>query len=207
MHASQPISFDCFGTLLSVERPDDPAAAVSDALDRRGVDVPDDWTRVYAEPHRQVEPGREGSLVAHVVAALRSRGRDPATPTVRAAVLAAFESPVRTRDGAVAAVDAAASVGPVGVCSNCSVPGLVERSLERSTLDDEHFDAVVTSVDCGWRKPDRRAFEAVADALDTTPADLLHVGDDPETDGAAPEAALLSERSLPELAARWRDQQ
>ena len=120
-------------------------------------------------------------------------------------MLAAFDSPVRTREDVALAIEAATNLGPVGVCSNCSVPGLVERSLERSSLDIERFDAIVTSVDCGWRKPDRRAFEAVADALDTVPSETLHVGDDPETDGAAPEAVLVSERSLSELAARWRD--
>jgi len=168
MHAGShdAVSFDCFGTLLSVDQPDDPAAAIAESLSSRGIDPPDS--------------------------------------AVRDAVLAAFESPVRTRDGAGEAVAAAEHVGSVGVCSNCSVPGLVERSLERSALDPGRFDAVVTSVGCGWRKPDRRAFEAVADALGTAPADLLHVGDDPEADWAAPESVLLSERSLSELAGRWR---
>ncbi|MFB6131804.1 MAG: HAD family hydrolase, partial [Halanaeroarchaeum sp.] len=45
------------------------------------------------------------------------------------------------------------------------------------------FDAVVASVDCGWRKPDARAFESVAASLDTAVSELMHVGDDPETDG------------------------
>lgn len=205
MQPHDATSFDCFGTLLSVDRPTDPAATVAEQLDARGIDVPDDWSRAYAQPHQQVDPGREQSLAEHVAATLRSRGRDPSESTVRAAVLAAFDSPVQTRDGAAAAVEAATTVGPIGVCSNCSVPGLVERSLERSNLDIERFDAIVTSVGCGWRKPDRRAFEAVAGALDTSPNDLLHVGDDRETDGAAPEAVLVSERSLSELAARWRN--
>ncbi|QSG15850.1 HAD family hydrolase [Halapricum desulfuricans] len=206
MHAGShdAVSFDCFGTLLSVDQPDDPAAAIAESLASRGIERPDDWERAYATPHQSVEPGREQSLVAHVSAALSSRGIDPPDSAVRDAVLAAFESPVRTRDGAGEAVAAAEHVGSVGVCSNCSVPGLVERSLERSALGPDRFDAVVTSVGCGWRKPDRRAFEAVADALGTVPADLLHVGDDPETDWAAPESVLLSERSLSELAGRWR---
>ena len=206
MHAGShdAVSFDCFGTLVSVDRPADPAAAIAESLASRGVELPDDWERAYTTPHRPVEPGREQSLVAHVDAALRSRGIEPSTATVRGAVLAAFESDVRARDGALKAVAAAERTGPVGICSNCSVPGLVERALERSALDVNRFDAVVTSVDCGWRKPDRRAFEYIADALGIAPADLLHVGDDPKTDGAAPESVLLAEQSLSELAKQWR---
>jgi len=68
------------------------------------------------------------------------------------------------------------------VLSNCSVPGLVERTLDRSGLADT-VDTTVTSVGCGYRKPDRRAFERVADTLGVDPRTLIHVGDDPETDG------------------------
>ena len=70
----------------------------------------------------------------------------------------------------------------VGVCSNCSVPELVGRTLVRADLRGR-FDTVVTSVGCGWRKPDRRAFEAVAAGLGVEADALVHVGDDPETDG------------------------
>ncbi|MCU4718490.1 hypothetical protein [Halapricum hydrolyticum] len=92
MQPHDATSFDCFGTLLSVDRPADPAAAVAEGLDRQGIDVPEDWARAYAEPHRQVEPGRERSLVGHVVDALRSRGRDPPMETVRMGVLEGVES-------------------------------------------------------------------------------------------------------------------
>jgi FMN phosphatase YigB (HAD superfamily) len=100
------------------------------------------------------------------------------------------------------------------VLSNCSVPGLAERALADSGVDEAHLDAVVTSVDCGWRKPDPRAFAAVADALAVDPAHLLHVGDDPQADGGAAGAgaqrllvADAGESSLAELPAllegRW----
>lgn len=199
--AAGAVSFDCFGTLVAVDRPSDPAAAIEDALDDHGISVPADWPDPFFEPSEQLEPGREQSLSSHVRASLASTVSDA---TVRAALLAAFDGPVETRPGAMAAIDAAASHGPVGICSNCSVHGLVERTLARSDLDIDRFDAVVTSVDCGWRKPDRRAFEAVGDALGVPTEDLLHVGDDPETDGAAPNAVLLSDRSLLSLAGDWR---
>jgi len=195
-------TFDCFGTLVDAERPEDPAAAVADALADRGVRVPEDWPTAYREPHADVEAGAERPLPDHVADALATCGVDAAPATVREATVAAFDGPVRRRDGALAAVDAARERGPVGVLSNCSVPGLVERALERGGLDGE-FDAVVTSVDCGWRKPDERAFRAVADRFDAEPSDLLHVGDDPETDGGVEavggRAVLLTETDLTEI--------
>ena len=197
-------SFDLFGTLVDAERPDDPAAAVADALERRGITVPDDWDAAYRQPHAEVAVGAEHPLPEHVAAALESRGVDADRAAVSAATVAAFDQPVRRREDALAAVDAAAERGPVGVLSNCSVPGLVERALDRADLD-EHFDAVVASVDCGWRKPDERAFRAVADALNVAPASLVHVGDDPETDGGVEgvggRALLLSATPLCEVPA------
>jgi len=180
------VSFDLFGTLVAADPPESPARAVARELAERGVAVPGDWPDAYAEPHVDAPEGAELALPEHVGAALASRGVDAAVAeadAVRKAVTAAFDRPVRTRSGAVAAVDAAAERGPVGVLSNCSVPGLVERALDRSALDPTALDAVVASVDCGWRKPDRRAFEAVADELGVGVETLVHVGDDPRTDG------------------------
>lgn len=85
------VSFDLFGTLVAVERPADPGAAVA----------------------------RE----------LRS----------------AFEGDIETRDGVRQAVTVASRGGPVGVLSNCSVPGVVERSLKRSDIPLGRLDAVVSS--------------------------------------------------------------
>lgn len=200
------VSFDLFGTLVAVDRPSDPAAALARELRARGVSVPSDWSTRYREPQVTYEPGQERPLSAHVSAALASAAVDVDDAVVQRAVHEAFDGPVRTRDGARAAVDAAAERGAVGILSNCSVSGLVERTLERSELDPDRFDAVVASVDCGWRKPDRRAFEAVASALDVPLADLVHVGDDPETDGGADavgaRALVLEDRSLADVRAQ-----
>ncbi|WP_123537831.1 HAD family hydrolase [Halosimplex salinum] len=186
------VSFDLFGTLVAVERPADPADAVARELRDRDVAVPGDWGSAYREPQVAVDPGREAALPDHVRAVLASRGIEVEAALAESAVRAAFDGAVTTRDGARAAVAAAAERGPVGVLSNCSVPGLVERSLDRSAVDVDRFDAVVASVDCGWRKPDPRAFEAVASALDVPIERLVHVGDDPETDGGADDAGATS---------------
>lgn len=182
------VSFDLFGTLVAVDRPADPAAAVADALDARGIDVPEEWASIYAEPRQEAEPGREYSLVEHISAVLRDRtDSDFSTDGVHAAVLHAFDSPVPIREGAASAIDAAAAIGPVGIWSNCAVPGLVERTLARSALDPDRFVAVVTSFDCGWRKPHQKSFGVIADAIGTAPAEMVHVGDDPDTDGGSVE--------------------
>ena len=177
------VSFDLFGTLVDVSYPDDPAAVVADELDARGVAVPDDWGDAYREVHIDAPEGAEVPLPAHVSAALASRGVDAPNNASRHAVVSAFDPEVTTRPGAREALDAAADRGPVGLLSNCSVPELVARTLIRADLDRDAFDTITTSVACGWRKPHAQAFETVARGLDVAPADLVHVGDDPRTDG------------------------
>jgi FMN phosphatase YigB (HAD superfamily) len=177
------LSFDLFGTLVTVPRPADPGAAVARELRERGVAVPDDWATAYGEQHVDAPAGGEVPLPAHVAAALDSRGSSAERNAVRRAVVAAFDPDVETRDGAAAAIEAAAVRGPVGVLSNCSVPELPRRALVRADVPRDTIDAVVTSAGCGWRKPDPRAFETLADRLGVEPTALVHVGDDPRTDG------------------------
>jgi len=177
-----PVSFDLFGTLVTASMPDDPAAAVAAELRNRGVAVPDDWTAAYRTPHLDVPADAEIPLPAHVAAALRSRGVASSDGVVRRAVIAAFDPNVRRREGVGAALDAARGRGPIGLCSNCSVPELVPRTLVRADLRGA-FDAVVTSAACGFRKPHPGPFETLATDLGVEASDLVHVGDDPEADG------------------------
>jgi FMN phosphatase YigB (HAD superfamily) len=170
------VSFDLFGTLVDVTRPDDPAAAVARELRARDVAVPADWGDAYREVHVDAPEGAEVPLPAHVARALASRGVDAPGNAPRRAVVAAFDPDVVVRSGAREAVAAASDHGPVGVCSNCAVPGLVRTTLVRADLRDA-FDAVVASAACGWRKPDARVFERTADALACDASALVHVGD------------------------------
>lgn len=141
-----------------------------------------DWVVAYRESHTDLVRGKELPLTEHVVEALKSRGVEADRARCASAVACAFAPEVDTRPGAVAAIEAAAQHGPVGICSNCSVRGLVSRALSRSAIAFD-FDAVVTSVGCGWRKPDARAFEAVATRLGVDVESVVHVGDDTATDG------------------------
>lgn len=183
------VSFDCFGTLVAADRPAEPWDVVAEALREREVPVPADWEAAYRSSHREYERGAEAPLDEHVRLALASRDVEISPETARDATLAAFEGPVTVRDGAREAIEAASDQAPVAVCSNCSVPGLVDRTLERADLQVDH---VVTSVDCGWRKPDRRIFDATADALGIPFVDLVHVGDDARTDGGAGRAGATT---------------
>lgn len=182
------VSFDLFGTLVSVRSPENPARAVARELESRDVAVPDDWADAYRERHVDAPAGAEVPLPAHVARALASRGVVASANAPRRAVVAAFDPEVTTRPGAPEAVAHAADLGRVGVCSNCSVPELAARTLIRSDVDRSLLDATVTSVACGWRKPDARIFETLADDLDAVPAELVHVGDDPSTDGGIEDA-------------------
>ncbi len=153
----------------------DPAAAVADGLEARGVEVPEDWDAAYAERHLDPPPLAGIPLPAHVAAALRSRGVEWSGNAVRRAVVAAFDPEVELREGAVTAVEAAAERGPVGVLTNCVVPELAGRTLLRAGLR-ERVDVTVTAAGCGWRKPHEGAFRAVAKRLGVAPTDPVHVG-------------------------------
>lgn len=176
------VSFDLFGTLVQADRPGEPWDAVGEALSERDVSVPADWEATYRSAHVETAPLAAQSLVEHTQAALASQGIDADGDVVHDALLAAFDGQVTVADGAERALSAARGTGPVGLLSNCSVPGLVERTLERASLSGR-FDAVVTSLGCGWRKPHDRAFTHVSDALGADPDSLLHVGDDSRADG------------------------
>jgi len=205
------VGFDLFGTLVAIDDQPEPAAAVASELDARGVSVPDDWEDAYTESHIDAPDGAEIPLPAHVSAALASRGVDAPNNVTRQAVVAAFDPAVETREGAVEAVAAAGEVGPVGLLSNCSVPELVGRTLVRSALDREHFDAVVASVACGWRKPDGRAFDALARQLGVAVEDCLVVGDSEATDGGITDHGGrfvdVTETPLADLPARLTEEQ
>lgn len=76
---------------------------------------------------------------------------------------------------------------PLALCSNYSHTPTALEILEREGLRDL-FDAVVVSADVGVRKPHRRIFERVFEALDLPVGNAMHVGDSLSKDvaGASP---------------------
>lgn len=194
------VSVDLFGTLVDVDDSFEPATELRNALQEFDISVPGDWSEAYRESHVFVDDGEELSLVDHVHAALGSRGVTATKAAVETAVQSTFTQEVETRDGARTVVETLSKRESVGICSNCAVPGLVDRTIRESALDGELFDAVVTSVDCGWRKPNPRIFEKTASKLGCAVEELVHIGDDPHSDGGIEKvggrAVLLTEHDL-----------
>jgi len=94
MQRTVATSFDLFGTLVSADRPAEPATAVADALRERDVTVPADWATAYREPQFDAPTGAEHSLATHVAAALEPERRRIKS-AVDAATLDAFDRPSR----------------------------------------------------------------------------------------------------------------
>lgn len=201
METPVAVSYDLFGTLVAVNSERAPADAIAAQLRDRDVTVPDGWTDAYRHQHRELEDGQELALPDHVRDVLEALGvTECDQQLIQEAVLEAFEADIATRDGAQRVVQATARQYPVGILSNCSVPSLARRVLARCAIDETQFDAIVTSVDCGWRKPHPNAFETIAAQLGCPVTELLHVGDDPGSDGgitdAGGDALLLEDVSL-----------
>jgi FMN phosphatase YigB (HAD superfamily) len=77
------------------------------------------------------------------------------------------------------------------ICNTGSSPGVVLRNtLRRAGLLD-YFTTTVFSDELGWRKPHPAAFAAATAGLGLRPAECVHVGDDPWTDGHGAKAAGL----------------
>lgn len=64
----------------------------------------------------------------------------------------------------------------MAVVSNTHSPTLVPSHLERMGIADL-FEAVVLSVDLGWRKPHPAIYQAALDRLGITAADAVFIGD------------------------------
>ena len=203
------ISVDLFGTLIDVDDSFEPATEIRKALQESNISVPEDWSEAYREIHVPVDDGEELSIVDHVHAALGSREVDATRTVVETAVQSAFTRDIETRQGAPSVLETLSGRESVGICSNCAVPDLVDRTIRESALDRELLDAVVTSVGCGWRKPDPRIFEKTASELGCSVEELVHVGDDPHADGGIEKiggrAVLLTEHDLTDVPALLED--
>lgn len=198
------VSFDLFGTLVRREYPEEPAVAIGEALEARGVTPPPDWVDTYGAVQRSIPDEREVPLQGHVCMALERGGVECDIATVRDAVLAALDPVVEPREGAQSAVRAARGKGPVGLCTNCRMPEFVGLSLARAGIDPDSFDTCVSSAGCGWRKPAPQIFTTVADRLDVTADRMTHVGASQETDGGIESVGgtilLVEDRPLREIA-------
>jgi putative hydrolase of the HAD superfamily len=79
----------------------------------------------------------------------------------------------------------------LAVVSNTHSPAMVPELLRRAGIDDL-FDAVVLSVDVGWRKPHPAMYAAALDALGTPASEAIFVGDSCSADFVGPGAAGIT---------------
>ena len=93
----------------------------------------------------------------------------------------------RVYDDVAPALERCRALGlKVGVISNWDErlrPLLMQMGLA------PYFDVIVISAEVGVHKPERAIFEHTADALQTAPKEILHVGDSPEEDFNGAQAA------------------
>lgn len=69
----------------------------------------------------------------------------------------------------------------LGLVSNLSDAGSGYELLSRLDMT-KYFNAIVFSGDVGWRKPNKRIFEAALTALDVDASKVLHIGDELRAD-------------------------
>jgi putative hydrolase of the HAD superfamily len=79
----------------------------------------------------------------------------------------------------------------LAVVSNTNQAGLVEGHLAAMGID-RYLDAVVTSVEIGWRKPHPAIYAAALTRLRIPPAGAVFAGDTYEADYAGPVAAGMT---------------
>ncbi|MDX6586622.1 MAG: hypothetical protein QOI31_1095 [Solirubrobacterales bacterium] len=182
-HATRAVLFDALGTLVDLDPPWVPLAAVLE------MDEAEVAPAVKAEMDYYKEHAHEGKDAASLDA-LRTRCADILSWELDR------EVPVKTMmdairfhafDDARPALDELRKAGLRIVCvSNWDIS--LPEVLERCGLDDA-IDGVVTSAGSGVRKPDPAIFMAALDLAGCGPNEALHVGDTVEEDIAGAGAA------------------
>jgi putative hydrolase of the HAD superfamily len=182
------VLFDFFGTLVdySASRTEQGYHGSYLIVRRMGADVTyegflDGWTRVCAERDRRSDADdREYSMMDVGADFLRELvGREPAAADLDAFVdcyVAEWSTAVRYRPDVVDLVGRLGERYRLAVVTNTHHAPLVPGHLAAMGLSDA-FDAVVTSVEIGWRKPHARIYRAALDALGIVAADAAFVGD------------------------------
>jgi len=178
---------------------------VATELAKRDVTVPDDWADAYAEPHVDAPDGAEVPLPAHVSPRARGCGVDYEHNAARRAVVAAFDQPSKPNQERSRAVDAARERGRWrSVRTAASGVGRADARQIRLRARRFRRDRDERRLWLAQARPE--IFELTADELGVAPADLIHVGDDPEADGGIEAvggtALVLEERSLADVPAR-----
>lgn len=204
---TRAVIFDAFGTLVTME---DPAAALREELERRGIDVTHE--RAAAAFRAEIAYYLEHSLEGRDAESL-DRLRDRCAEVLRASLADPRLDHASARAAMLAAIrftafpDAPAALRTLrerglrlAIASNWDVS--LGDALARTGLAGL-ADAVVSSAEVGAAKPDRRLFEAALARLGCAADEALYVGDSPANDvagaTAAGIAAVLVRRAGPRI--------
>jgi putative hydrolase of the HAD superfamily len=179
----QAVGFDLDGTLLVADQ--DRESLLHAACDRAG--VPRLSREAYLRAHRRQQGGADREAV--FAALLADRGIDADAAALAATYDDVVGEATAPLPGAAALVTRLRERHAVGLLTDGPV-GTQRRKLDRVGWTDL-FDAVVVTGGLEAPKPDRRAFEALCEALDAPPARTAYVGDNPEADIAGAAAAGL----------------
>ena len=182
------VLFDFFGTLVdySASRTDQGYHASHRLASELGADLTyarflDEWARICTEHDRRSdEDDREYSMMDVGAAFLRHvLGREPAHTDVESFVdryVGEWNAGVRYPPAIPDMVGHLLGEYRLAIVTNTYHATLVPRHLEAMGLRSS-FEAVVTSVEVGWRKPHPRIYRAALDALGIAAASAVFVGD------------------------------
>jgi putative hydrolase of the HAD superfamily len=171
--------FDLDDTLAVTDR--DRKALLSVAADRAGVSFSFDRA-AYLEAHREHSGRRTRQPVFEALV-------DTDAAELTRAYREAIGEALRPVEGAETLLSTLRARYRIGLLTDG--PGETQRDKLRRLGWTEAFDATVVTGPLGAPKPDRRAFEAITDALGVAPERAVYVGDDPERDIAGAAAAGL----------------
>jgi putative hydrolase of the HAD superfamily len=197
------ILFDFFGTLVGYRAgwtvPGHPRS--HDLLRRWGSELtyPDfmaAWSRICAEFDRRGDRDDSEFSMTQVGTAFLADvlGRPPAGAEVEefvAEYIREWNAGVTYPAAAGECVRALAGDYRLAVVTNTHQADLVPNHLDSMGLR-RHFDAVVTSVEVGWRKPRPEIFAATLDTLGIDAASAVFVGDTYTPDFVGPERAGIT---------------
>jgi putative hydrolase of the HAD superfamily len=194
------ILFDFFGTLVtySTSRTEQGYEDADAVLRANGCRVPHaDWLATWAatseELDRQAdETGREFSMHDAFDAFIGACDVGPATADLAdrfiSAYATAWATAIGSIDGVPEMLDELRDSGcRLAVVSNTHSPALVPAELERAGIA-EAFEAVITSIGVGHRKPHPAIYTSALDALGATAAECAFVGDSYRPDYVGPRA-------------------
>ncbi|WP_161987418.1 HAD family hydrolase [Prescottella subtropica] len=197
------VFFDFFGTLVDydpspvgTEHNAPLAYATAAGADLAGAEADTLWSTIWAELDAHAdETGREWAMV-DAVERFRDRlgvpdGACPPASELIGAYLTTWSRSVAPAAGLDSCLQNLSADHRLCVVSNTHDTDLVPGLLARFGIADR-FDAVIASVDVGWRKPNPEIFRFATESVGVEPEDAVFVGDSWRPDVVGPRSAGMN---------------